>query len=58
MLVPTDDSLVENFHGSMASFVEHTVRQTGEVVRASSIQNSGSISWNALDMIAEMVQRR
>ena len=38
-LIPADDALVEDFHVPVTLFVEDAIGQTGQVMRASSIQD-------------------
>jgi hypothetical protein len=55
--MPAGNPFIENFDVSVTFLVEHAISQTGQVMRASSIQDRHAIPWNALDVIAKMLKR-
>ena len=55
-LIPAGDALVENFHVAVTLFVENAISQTGQVVRASSIQDDQAIVGNALQVSIELLE--
>ncbi len=48
LLVPADDPFVEYFHVAVTLFVKHAIGQTGQVMRAGSIEDREAVSWHAL----------
>jgi hypothetical protein len=55
-LIPAGDALVENFHVAVTLFVKNAIGQTGQVVRASSIQDDQAIVGNALQVSIELLE--
>lgn len=44
--VPADNSLVENFHVAVTLFIQNAIGQTGQVMRAGSIEDNQAILGN------------
>src|ERR1041384_952042 len=56
--VPAANAFVEHFHVAVAVFIENAIGQTGQVVRARSIEHDRSIAWDALEIFLELSERR
>jgi hypothetical protein len=57
LLVPADDSFVEDFHVAITVFMENAIGQTGQVMGARSIKHNRAVSRNTLEIVLEFRQR-
>jgi hypothetical protein len=58
LFVPANEAFIKNLHIAIAIFVKNAIGQTGQVMRAGSIENNRPVAGNTFHIVFELGQRR